>query len=248
MGKKGASKHLKRMPAPEFWPIHVKEFQWITKPRPGPHSIERSLPVSLVIRDILHYARTYREARRILSERKIKIDGKIRIDKKFPIGLMDIIEIPDAELAFRVVPIKGKGLSIIEIPKEEKSFKLCQIKDKNNVKGGNVQLQLHDGRSILIKINDPKSPKEDVYKTRDTLQITVPEQKILKHLAFKEKSYSLVTDGRNIGRSGKIIKIEESKFSKPSIVTVEDDEGNSFQTTANYVLVVGENEPLLKVT
>lgn len=247
MGKKGGSRHLKRMPAPAFWPIHVKEFQWVTKPSPGPHSIEESLPISLALRDILHYARTNREARRILSEKKIKVDGKVRIDKQFPIGLMDIIEIPDAELAYRVTPIKGKGLSIIEIPKEEKSFKLCRIENKKNVKGGNIQLQLHDGRSILLKINDPNNPQEDIYKTRDTLQVTLPDQEILKHVVFKENVYALVTAGRNTGRSGRIIKIEESKFAKPSIVTIEDDEGNSFQTIANYVLVVGENEPLLRI-
>ncbi len=248
MGKKGGTRHLKRMPAPDFWPIHVKEFQWVTKPSPGPHAIGESLPLALALRNILNYAKNYTEVRKMLSERKVKVDGKIRMDKKFPIGLMDVIEVPDTNQVFRVTPLANKGLSLVEISNQEKSFKLCRIEDKNNVKGGNLQLILHDGRSVLIKINDPKNPKEDIYKTRDTLQITLPDQEIINHMSFKEGHYALVTAGRNIGRTGKIIKIEESKYAKPSIITIEDDTGNSFQTIADYVIIVGEKGPMLKIT
>ncbi len=247
MGKKGGPRHLKRKPAPAFWPIHVKEFQWVTKPIPGPHPMEESLPLTLVLREILHYAKTNREAEKILAEGKVKVDGKVRREKKFPIGLMDMVEIPDAKLTFRVIPFPGKGLFLVKIPSAEKSFKLCQIEDKTYVNGGNIQLNLHDGRNLLLKLNDPKNPKEDVYKTRDTLQITVPNQQIIGHLTFKEKSYVLITAGRNIGKSGKIIKIEESRFENPSIVTIEDDKGNIFQTVANYVFVVGDEKPLIKL-
>ena len=246
MGKKGGSRHLKRNPSPAFWPIHVKEFQWITKPSPGPHPIEESLPLALVLREMLHYAKTAREARRILSEGKVKVDGKVRKDRKFPLGLMDVVEIPDAKLTFRVTPFPGKGLLLADIPSAEKSFKLCRIEDKTYVNGGNIQLNLHDGRNILLKINDISKPKEDVYKTRDTLQITVPKQEILNHLAFRENSYVLATAGRNIGKLGRIIKIEESRFEKPTIVTIKDDGGNTFQTIADYVFIVGEKKPLLK--
>ncbi len=247
MGRKGGPRHLKRKHAPVFWPIHVKEFQWITKPNSGPHPMEESLPLALVLREMLHYAKTTREAKMILSERKVKVDGKVRRDRKFPVGLMDVVEIPDAKLAFRVIPFQGKGLFLADIPYAEKSFKLCRIEDKTYVSGGNIQLNLHDGRNILIKVNDPKNPKEDVYKTRDTLQITVPNQDILGHLEFKKDFYVLVTAGRNIGKSGKIIKIDESRFEKPSIVTIEDGEGKTFETIADYVFVVGEKEPKLKL-
>lgn len=248
MVKRGVQQHLKSMHAPGFWPIHVKEFKWVTKPSPGPHSIKESLPFALVIRDMLQLAKTIREVKKILSEGKAEVDGKIRRDKKFPVGLMDVIEFPDAKLAYRVLPSPGKGLALIDIPKNEKSLKLCRIEDKTYVKGGNIQLNLHDGRNILLNIKDSKNSKEDVYKTFDTLQIKIPEQKILKHLAFKEKTYALVTSGRNIGRSGKIMKIEKSAFAKPSIVTMKDDGNNTFQTIADYVFIIGEEKPLVKLS
>ena len=50
MTKKGGSKHLKRLPAPVNWPIHRKEFRWVVKSRPGPHPLDRSLPLLLVVR------------------------------------------------------------------------------------------------------------------------------------------------------------------------------------------------------
>jgi small subunit ribosomal protein S4e len=248
MTKKGVTRSLKSMHAPAFWPVHVKEFKWVTKPSPGPHPIEESLPLSIIIRDILKYGKSTRETNMILSEEKVRVDGKIRRDKKFPVGLMDIIEISDAKKAYRVLPFPGKGLTLVDIPDSEKTQKLCRIEDKTFVKGGNVQVNLHDGRNVLVKIKDPKKPKEDEYKTLDTLQIKIPEQEILKHFAFKEGSYALITSGRNIGKSGKIIKIEKSAFAKPSIVTMEDDKSNEFQTIADYVFIIGDEKPLIKLS
>ena len=248
MAKKGVAKSLKSMHAPGFWPIHVKEFKWVTKPSPGPHPIEKSLPLSIILRNILNYGKSARETKMILSEEKVQIDGKIRRDKKFPVGAMDIIEISDAKKAYRVLPFPGKGLTLVDIPDSEKTLKLCRIEDKTLVKGGNVQLNLHDGRNVLVKIKDPKKPKEDEYKTLDTLQIKIPEQEILKHFPFKEGSYALIMSGRNIGNSGKIIKIEKSTFAKPSIVTMEDDKGNKFQTIADYVFIIGDEKPLIKLS
>ncbi|MHA1832356.1 MAG: 30S ribosomal protein S4e, partial [Candidatus Baldrarchaeia archaeon] len=52
MGKKGPKRHLKRLPAPRFWPIHKKEFKWTVRPSPGPHPMNRCLPLLLIVRDI----------------------------------------------------------------------------------------------------------------------------------------------------------------------------------------------------
>ena len=246
MGKKGGVRHLKRMHAPRFWPIHVKEAQWTKKPRPGPHANETSLPLSIIVRDVLKYAKTGRGAESIISQRKVKVDGKTRIDAKYPTGLMDVIEIPEAKVAVRVLPIRGKGLSVANIPQPEAAFKLCRIEDKRTVRGGNFQLNLHDGRNILLKVTDPRRP-EDTYGTFDTIQIGIPDQKILRHLKFSEGSQVIVTSGRNLGRIGRVKKIEEGSAARPPMVTIEDAESKIFQTVANYVFVVGEDKPLIQL-
>jgi len=52
VARMGARRHLKALVAPEFWPILRKEYKWTVKPRPGPHPMERSLPLLLIVRDI----------------------------------------------------------------------------------------------------------------------------------------------------------------------------------------------------
>jgi len=78
LGKKGKIGRLKRKPAPRFWPIHRKEAIWIVRPSPGGHSLEKCLPLSLVLRDILEVAETRKEAKKIISQGKVFVDGKVR--------------------------------------------------------------------------------------------------------------------------------------------------------------------------
>jgi small subunit ribosomal protein S4e len=247
LARKGGARHLKRLSAPASWPIHRKEYCWAVKPIPGPHSISSCIPLLIVLRDILSYAKTAREAKIILAEGKVKVDGKTKRDEKYPISLMDIVEIPDAKSIFRVLPLPGRGLNLVKVPMEEASFKLCRIEDEKIIKGGNIQLNLHDGRNILIKINDSRNPVQNIYETYDTLQVSIPGQKILKHISFKEGNYALITAGRNIGAFGKITKIDEGTASRPRMVTVDSSTG-AIQTVAEYVFAVGEGTPIIRLT
>ncbi len=248
MGKKGGVRHLKRMPAPAFWPLHRKEFQWAPKPTAGPHPSEKCLPLMLIVREMLHHAKDAREAKIILSEGRIKVDGKIRRSPKYPAGLMDVIEVPDAKSVFRVLPSPGRGLDLVKISKEESLFKLCRIENMRTVRGGDIQLNLHDGRNILIKAEGSSGPVADSYKTLDTIQLALKDQKILKRLKFREGSYAIVTSGRNIGKSGKIVRIEEATAARPGIVAIESDQGETFQTTTDYVFIVGDEKPLITLS
>ncbi|MEM1800921.1 MAG: S4 domain-containing protein, partial [Desulfurococcaceae archaeon] len=91
MAKMGGSRHLKALAAPEFWPILRKEYKWTVKPSPGPHPVDRCIPLLILVRDILKYAKTGKEARRLISEGHFAIDGRTVRDYKFPVGIMDII-------------------------------------------------------------------------------------------------------------------------------------------------------------
>ena len=82
------------------------------------------------------------------------VDGVVRTDPRFPVGLMDIVEIPDMEKIYRILPKWKKGLVPQEVSKKESSFKLCRIENKTTIKNGNIQLNLHDGRNIRAVINN----------------------------------------------------------------------------------------------
>ena len=243
MGKKGGKKHLKRKPAPKFWPIHRKEAVWTVKPKPGPHPISRCIPLTLIVRDVLEFAKTRKEAKTIISQEKIKVNGKVQREELFPIGLMDVLSIPETEKAYRVLPSK-KGLFLHSIEVDEAEFKLCRIEDKTVVRGGHVQLNLHDGTSMLIRVGDPKKPEEDVYQTSDTLKLSVAGQEVLGHMKLTVGAPAIIIGGKNIGKYGKITAMEEkpSQKRRDLLVTIEDKNGNSFQTTLNFIFVLGDAE------
>jgi len=249
LGKIGKSTGLKRKPAPRFWPIHRKEYVWVVKPSPGPHSLENCLPLAVVLRDILGYAETEKEAKTIISQGKVYVNGKVRLKDDYPAGLMDVISLPDVDKHFRVLPSK-KGLILNPISKDETQTQLCRIEDKTVVKNGHVQLNLHDGTNVLAKVSDPKNPQEDIYETLDTLIISLPERQILKHIKMKEKHFAVITGGKNIGKYGRIIEIEkaEGKNRREALTTIEDEKGNRYQTILNLVFSVGEEKPAISLT
>jgi small subunit ribosomal protein S4e len=247
MGKKGGKRHLKREKSPRFWRIHIKESQWAVKPIPGPHAQKVCIPLSTLLRDMLGYARNARESKIILAQNRVSVDGKIRREHKFPTGLMDVIGIPDANVSYRILPTVGKGLTPVRIPKDEANTKLCRIENKTTLRKGHVELNLHDGRSITIPVQDSRTPREDTYKTRDTVRISIPTQKIVGHLKFAERAYAIVTSGRNLGRHGRIMKLEPSTAARRATALIEDPSGNRFETIADYLFVVGEEKPIIKV-
>ncbi len=248
MGRKGERKHLKRKPAPRIWSIHRKEAVWTLKPNPGPNPLSRCIPLGLVIRDILKFARTGREAKKIISQEKIKVNGKFQREERFPVGLMDIISISDTKRVYRVLP-SGKGLFLHPIEPDEAEFKLYRIEDKTSIKGGHIQLHLHDGTSILIRVNDPKKPEEDIYQTLDTIKLSIPDRELLGHVKLTVGAAAIIIGGKNIGRYGKITAIEEKPGQKRGelLVTVEDKNGNQFQSILNFIFIIGDTEPSMSL-
>src|SRR3989442_5218440 len=93
MARKFGPRQLKREPSPGFWPIHRKEYTWAPRTRPGPHAREKSLPLMIIVRESLGLANIAKEAIKIINEGKVKVDGIVRRDRRFPVGLMDIVQI-----------------------------------------------------------------------------------------------------------------------------------------------------------
>jgi small subunit ribosomal protein S4e len=249
MGKKGKTGRLKRNPAPRFWPLHRKEFVWVVKPSSGPHSLENCLPLALVLRDMLAVAKTRKEAKKIISQGKVYVDGKVRRKDDFPVGLMDVISIPDLDKFFRITPFH-KGLFLNPISKEEAGFKLCRVEGKNTVESGHVQVALHDGSNLLVRAADQENPKEVNYETFDVLKLSLPEKEVVDQLKTKEGNLAVITGGKNIGKQGKIVEIEkaEAKKRRNALVVVEDEQGNRYQTILDFVFSIGAAKPLIPST
>lgn len=243
MGRQGGRGHLKREVSPKFWPINRKQFSWAIKPVAGPHPIQESIPLLIIVREMLGFAKTRNEAKKIISRGKILVDGKVRLDEHFPAGMMDVVSVPEIQKHYRVLPSK-KGLILHPISEEEAKFKLCRIEDKKTLQNGHVQLNLHDGRNFLLPPEDSQSPSGDAYPTLGTLKIGIPEQEISERLKTENGMTALFLGGKNIGKFGKITSIEERPEQKRKnlLATIEDEEGQKFQTTLNYVFVIGDKK------
>ncbi|RLI07563.1 30S ribosomal protein S4e [Candidatus Bathyarchaeota archaeon] len=248
MGKKGPKRHLKRLPAPRFWPIPRKEYTWTVRPLPGPHPIDRCIPLLILVRDILGLAKTAREARIIIKRGYIKVDGVVRREPKFPVGLMDVVTVERLGQNFRVLPTP-KGLDLHPIDGGEAGFKICRIEGKTTVRGGNIQLNLHDGRNVLIRVADPTDPVEDVYRTLDSLKLGLPDQELQDHYRLEEGAYAVVTGGKNMGFHGTVVGIGELKGVKRRRfeVELETPSGEHIRSILDYVFVVGKGKPAISL-
>ncbi|NPA47609.1 MAG: 30S ribosomal protein S4e [Thermococci archaeon] len=247
MARKGAKRHLKRFASPTSWYVERKVYKWAVRPRPGPHSLETSVPLIYLIRDYLGYARTAREARKILNEGKVLVDGKVRRDYKFPVGIMDVVSIPETGENYRVLPNRIGKLILHPISEEEASIKPLRIRNKRMVKGANVQLNLHDGTNHLIRLNSPLDPQKDRFRTSYTIIMKVPERTIEEVIPFEVGSYVFVTQGKNVFRRGKIVEIRSFPMGWPDVVTIEDESGELFDTLKEYAFVVGKDKPRISL-
>ena len=130
---------LKRLASPKWWPIERKIKKYITTPR-GSHPRKLSIPLAILIRDILKLVETSIEARNVIKRGNILVDWKIRKDTHYAVGLFDVVEIPMLEKSWRAIP--KNGLTFIEIPKKENRLKICKIIDKKILKGNKISFPI----------------------------------------------------------------------------------------------------------
>ena len=226
--------HLTRLKAPKTWRIVRKVAKWTVKPSPGPHPVDRSIPLLIVVRDLLKLADTGREARKIIAAREILVDGRARRDYKFPCGFMDVISIPKMNEYYRVLFDSRGVLQLTKIDEERAKWKLCRIENKTMVKGGKIQLNLHDGRNIIVEGNE--------YKTGDVLRISVPEQEILEVIPMEKGNLAMIIGGKHTGQIAEIEEVIITRSPLPNIVKLK-----GFSTIKPYVFPIGKDKPLVQL-
>jgi small subunit ribosomal protein S4e len=214
---------------PAFWPLGRKEKTFVVTPSPGSHPKMGSIPLRVLVRDVLGYAETAAEARKLINGGEVLVDKKKVKDERHPVGLMDVVEFPSIKKCYRVFAC-AKGLELRETEEKLSAKKLCAIKRKKAAKGGKIQLGLHDGRTIM-------TGKGSAYKPGDSLLIELPSQKIVEHFKLREGAPAMVVAGRNMGASGKIKVLKErNKMTEKNRAVIETKDGE-IDTLMEYVLV-----------
>lgn len=229
------SLHLKRLASPKAWHIPKKAATWAPKPLPGPHGADESIPLGLVLRDYLKHATRASEAKRIIHAGQILLDGREAFSTKQVVGFMDVVSIPKNEEHYRVLFDYHGRVILHAVSAQNATWKLCRIEDKRTVDGGKFQLNLHDGRNVLLK-------DAAQYKTGDSIKLHVPDQKIMGHYAFAKGSQAVITGGAHISESAMIESVEVTRSPKPNLVALKSPGGEGFTTIKPYVFVIGKEK------
>ncbi len=219
----------KRYNAPVFWPIKRKGKKFTVTPSPGPHSKNLCVPLAILIRDYLGIAKNIKEVKTILSGNNVKVNGKTRKEYKFPVGLMDVIQIGD--MFFITLPSKN-GLTFV---KTKSQLRLAKVRNKKLLKGGRIQLNLHDGTNLLTKDKE--------IKTNDVLVLDL-ENKIKDVVKFEPGALIMIINGSNAGKFGYIKDLIKRKDCKENIVVIEIND-SLIEVPLSYTFVVGRDKPLI---
>ncbi|MGI0078778.1 MAG: S4 domain-containing protein [Nitrososphaerales archaeon] len=240
MGKKGGSLKTKRAEVPSFWKISKKDKRFVIRTEPGPHPKGYSYPLLVLIRDVLRLAKTNRVATQALNDGKIMVDGKVVRSPRFPVGLMDVIDIPAIGKSFRIVPSRG-GLEPVEIPSSEKDLKLCIVTNKSTLRRAKTVCGLHDGRVL--------SPAAEVeIGLGDSCILKVPGQEFQTSFKLTNGELALLTRGE---RSGEIVTVEDFKpgtYSRGAIASVRLADGTSSELPSDILMPLGKQAPNLTLS
>src|SRR3989344_4386394 len=122
------------------------------------------------------------------------------------------------------IKIDGKGRKeVVKIKHDEAKSKPAKIVGKTMVKG-KLQLNLYDGKNITADKSD--------YKVGDSVLLSLPEQKIMKHLKLEKKAAILLTGGKHIGETGHVEDISGTK------IIYKDAKGEVVETSKEYAFVI----------
>ena len=225
------SNHQKRLSVPKSWPVERKTETFTVKAGAGPHG-ESGVPLLIVLRDVLGYVDSRKEARYALDQGSVLINGTAVSDEERPVGMFDILAFTEREEYYRVFPGQGGRLSLTPIDEDSAGSKLGKVVNKQHVPGGAVQLTLHDGQTLVVE--------DGSYDTDDSLVVANDDDAIVARFEYEEGALVTAVSGEHAGEVGRIDEIQVTPGSADNIVRVEQDDG-AFETVEDYVVVIDEN-------
>ena len=226
------TRHQKRLAVPNSWPVERKTSTFTVKAGAGPHG-EEGVPLVVLLRDVLGYVDSRKEARYALNNDAVLVNGDAVSDEQRPIGMFDILAFPSREEYFRVFPDEGGRLALTPIDESAADGRLGKVTNKTVVSGGDVQLTLHDGTNVRVDADAD-------YSTKDSVVVDNESKEIVAHFEYGEGALVTAVAGQHAGRIGEIESIDVTLGSGSNSVVVGDDAGG-YETVEEYVVVIDEN-------
>ena len=240
MARKGANRKQKRLSASRALFASRKTSKWIIATKPGAHAKGNSVPLGFALREILNFAENAKETKMLLNSGKVLVDGKIRKGRNMPLGIFDVVELPEIEKRYRVLFDSRGRIMLKEISAKGKLQKLCRVVGKHATKGNRMQIATNDGRSIAA------SPA-DAFSLNDSLLIELPSQKISAKFRMEKNALVYIISGKHVNEHAKILDVGERTMKRPKLVMLENENGNKFSTLAENVFVIGVEKPAIEM-
>jgi small subunit ribosomal protein S4e len=225
------TRHQKRLSVPKSWPVERKTETYTVKADAGPHG-ESGVPLLVVLRDVLGYADSRKEARFALEQDNVLINGQAASDEERPIGMFDIVEFTERDEHYRVFPDEGGRLALTAIDEASADSRLGKVVGKTQEPGGDTQLTLHDGATLRTG-DDQIAPNDSVVVSND-------DKSIVAHFPYEEGALVTAVRGSHAGEIGRIDEIQVTPGSAKNNVLIEGDDAR-FETVEEYVVVIDEN-------
>jgi len=225
------TRHQKRLSAPASWPIERKTSVYTVKAGAGPHG-RKGVPLLVIIRDVLQYVTSAKEADYALRSRSILINGKVITDPRRSVGMFDILAFLDRNEYYRIFPDSGGRLNLTPISSEAATSKLSKITGKVQLSPTSIQLSLHNGTTLTV-------PNLTEYYIGDSLITENETGNIVAHFSYKEGALVTVIGGSHSGEIGVLETISVRSGSSSNVVQIKTD-SSTFDTIEKYVVVIDE--------
>jgi len=228
------TRHQKRLSVPNSWPVERKEATWTVKAGAGPHG-EAGVPLLILLRDVLGYVDSKKEARYALNQDSVLVNGQAVSDESRPIGMFDILAFTQRDEYYRVFPDEGGRLALTPIAADAADSRLGKVVRKQQVQGGAFQLTLHDGTNVRI------ADDASAYSTNDSIVVDNETKEVVAHFPYEEGALVTAVDGQHAGEIGEVAEITVTPGSGSNTVRVVRDDDTEFETIEGYVVVIDEN-------
>jgi small subunit ribosomal protein S4e len=181
--------HYKRLPAPKHYPINRKGVTYISKIK-GSRSSEDALPTLLFLREVTGYADTKKEAKEIIRQGHVLRNGERLGSIREGIGILDVVELPETEEAYRVIKTTN-GMKFVPVTDKDKVA--AKITGKK-AEGDEYVYGLHNGENL-------RTDKE--YTTGNTLIMN----NSVTEVELEEGAKVLVIGGAHAGETAEVEEI-----------------------------------------
>ncbi len=219
--------HLKRENSPKNWPVERKGTTYLVKPS---SNTKEGVPVLVILRDILKFAKTRRQVKKAVNAKQVLLDQKEIFNDANNALLFDVLTIRPPkgsqfpEKNYRVIMGMNKKFGVEEIDQKEAGHKIAKVINKTTLKGKKTQINLSDGRNF---ISDLKC------KVNDSVKIDLKNKKIEKALPLKKEAKIIVFAGKHAGEKGTIKDVDDHN----NIVKIES-EGKDVNVLIKQVMVM----------